>query len=162
MSDDVTVDQWTESDRDEVIDFIVAIQQGEFGLPITAADQPDLADVDGFYRAGGGEFWVARDDGRVVGTIALVVFRPGHAAIRKMFVAPSHRGAVGLAATLMTQLLRWAATHGIEHIWLGTTSVMTTAHRFYARHGFTAVERGELPVAFPLMAVDSVFFHRTV
>jgi len=161
-TDGMTVAGWTDADRDDVISLIVGIQQGEFGLSITAADQPDLADVDGFYRAGGGEFWVARDDGRVVGTIALVVFQPCHAAIRKMFVAPSHRGAVGLATTLMTNLLRSAPTHGIEQIWLGTTSVMTTAQRFYARHNFTSVAREELPAAFPLMTVDSVFFHRTV
>jgi len=161
-NDGVEIAAWTDADRDEVVDFIVGIQQGEFGLPITAADQPDLSHVDGFYRAGGGEFWVAREDGGIVGTIALVVFQPGHAAIRKMFVAPSHRGSVGLAATLMTHLLHWAADHGIEQIWLGTTSVMTTAQRFYTRHGFTSVAPEELPAAFPLMAVDSVFFHRNV
>jgi N-acetylglutamate synthase-like GNAT family acetyltransferase len=162
MSDSVPVkiEPWKSGDQDAVIQFIVGIQQGEFRLPITGDDQPDLSAVESFYRANGGEFWVASDDGRVVGTIALVGFEPGHAAIRKMFVAPSHRGKVGLATTLMTVLIEWAGEHALHDIWLGTTSVMTTAQRFYTRHGFSQVDRSDLPAAFPMMAVDSVFFHR--
>jgi len=159
-TDGVTILPWAVTDRDDVTEFILGIQQGEFGLPITAADQPDLADVDGFYRSTGGEFWVVRNGGAVVGTIALVSFEPGRAAIRKLFVAPSHRGPVGLAATLMAQLLIWAAAHGVQQVWLGTTSLMTIAQRFYTRLGFERVARSDLPDSFPVMAVDSVFFRR--
>ena len=61
---------WEPADRDEVIALIIGIQRGEFNLPITPSDQPDLADIARFYRAGGGEFWVAIYRGSVVGTIA--------------------------------------------------------------------------------------------
>ena len=80
---------------------IIGIQRGEFGLPITASDQPDLADIARFYRAGGGEFWVAGHGGSVVGTIAALKIGEDVAALRKMFVAREHRGASGLAASLM-------------------------------------------------------------
>jgi hypothetical protein len=43
--------RWTPADRDDVLAFVVAIQRGEFGIEITAEDQPDLADVAGFYQA---------------------------------------------------------------------------------------------------------------
>lgn len=142
---------------------IVAIQQGEFGLPISARDQPDLADVDGFYRATGGEFWVATDHatGDVVGTVAAVVFDDGQVALRKMFVTETQRGS-GLAAQLMRTVLDWADSAGHATVWLGTTSVMHAAHRFYARHGFEQVEPDDLPDRFPRMAVDSLFFRRRV
>jgi hypothetical protein len=42
---------WDPVDRDEVI--VIGIQRGEFRLPIAASDQPDLADIGRFYRAGG-------------------------------------------------------------------------------------------------------------
>lgn len=153
---------WTTADRDAVLDLIVPIQQHEFGLPITAADQPDLTDVEGAYRGGGGEFWVAASaDGAVVGTIAAIVFAPRSIALRKMFVHASERGS-GLAGRLMATVLAWAAEQGHRDVVLGTTAVMHSAQRFYARHGFEQIDPDELPAGFPRMAVDSVFFRRSV
>lgn len=51
------------SDRDAVTAVILPIQQEEFGIPITAADQPDLAAIETFYQSGAGQFWVAAKDG---------------------------------------------------------------------------------------------------
>ena len=93
---DYGIRPWQPADRDEVIALIIGIQRDEFGLPITASDQPDLDDVARFYRAGGGEFWVASDGRSVVGTIAALKIGEDIAALRKMFVAREHRGASGL------------------------------------------------------------------
>ena len=151
--------RWTPSDRDDVLAFIVAIQRGEFGIEITAEDQPDLADVAGAYQAGGGEFWVARARGEVAGTIAAIRISEDAVALRKMFVAAAHRGD-GLAARLMETLVAWARAEGVRTIYLGTTAVMSAAHRFYAKHGFARIDPAELPPSFPLMSVDSRFFVR--
>jgi GNAT superfamily N-acetyltransferase len=159
---DYDIRPWTPQDRVEVTDLIIGIQQGEFGLAITVGDQPDLADVDGFYRSSNGEFWVARADHSVVGTIAAINAGDGQVALRKMFVDRDHRGAAGLAAALMSTLLDWARTSHVTTIWLGTTSVMHAAHRFYEKQGFERVSQSDLPRAFPLMTVDSVFYRRTV
>jgi N-acetylglutamate synthase-like GNAT family acetyltransferase len=150
---------WSPADRDEVLAFIVAIQRGEFGIDITAADQPDLADVAGAYQAGGGDFWVARAGGEVAGTIAAIRTAHDAVALRKMFVAGEHRGD-GLAARLMETLVAWARAEGVRTIYLGTTAVMSAAHRFYAKHGFARIDPAELPPSFPLMSVDSRFFVR--
>jgi GNAT superfamily N-acetyltransferase len=150
---------WTPADRDDVLALIVDIQRGEFGLRITAADQPDLTDVAGFYQAGGGEFWVARDERSVAGTIAAIDIGDDTVALRKMFVAEAHRAA-GLAAILMRTLVEWADGRGIQVIYLGTTAVMAAAHRFYEKHGFALVDAGELPERFPRMEVDSRFYRR--
>jgi GNAT superfamily N-acetyltransferase len=150
---------WSPADRDAVLAFIVAIQRGEFGIDITAEDQPDLADVGGAYQAGGGEFWVARADGEVAGTIAAIRIADDAVALRKMFVAAEHRGD-GLAARLMETLVEWARAEDVRTIYLGTTAVMSAAHRFYAKHGFARIDPAELPPSFPLMSVDSRFFVR--
>ena len=148
---------WSPVDRDDVLAFIVAIQRGEFGIEITAEEQPDLADVGGAYQAGGGEFWVARADGEVGGTIAAIRIAEDAVALRKMFVGAEHRGD-GLAARLMETLVEWARREGVRTIYLGTTAVMSAAHRFYEKWGFRLIEKSELPPAFPVMAVDSRFY----
>ncbi|WP_244479290.1 MULTISPECIES: GNAT family N-acetyltransferase [unclassified Rhizobium] len=141
------------------------IQAGEFGFSITAADQPDLADIDGFYRRGRGGFWVADDGGRIVGTIALRDLGDGQGALRKMFVAASHRGAShrgsshrgssdrglgdGIAQRLLDILVQHAAANGFSVIVLGTTDRFVAAHRFYEKNGFATVDAGDLPAGFP-------------
>ncbi|MBI5087610.1 MAG: GNAT family N-acetyltransferase [Actinobacteria bacterium] len=159
LPDDIRIAPWTPDDRDEVIALILSIQQGEFDLPITMADQPDLVDVDHGYRATGGELFVARDGDGVAGTIAALVVEDNTIAVRKMFVGAQHRG-TGLAATLMETIVEWARRAGYRTILLGTTSRMHAAHRFYAKHGFDPIDVAELPSEFPRMPVDDRFYRR--
>lgn len=145
-----------------VIDLIVGIQRSEYGLLISAADQPDLADIPGFYCQGAGNFWVALAANNVVGTVALREFAPGQGALRKMFVAQAFRGRAGVAARLLQTLLEWARDRSVETITLGTTDRFLAAHRFYAKHGFTPVSVDALPEAFPRMSVDTLFFKKVL
>lgn len=161
MSTPARIRPWREPDTAPIVELIVGIQRGEFGLDITAVDQPDLADIAGRYLAGGGQFWVAERDGSVVGTIAAIAIDPSTAVIRKMFLDPSARGS-GLADDLMRTLADWAAAAGFTTLLLGTTAVMERAQRFYARHGFDRIDADDLPSHFPRMAVDSVFFRRAL
>jgi GNAT superfamily N-acetyltransferase len=150
---------WRPADREAVIDFILAIQRGEFGVPITAADQPDLDDVPAHYGQGHGAFWVARDEAGIVGTIALIDHGDDAAALRKMFVRADRRGREhGIADALLATLLTHARTRGLRVLRLGTRPEMRAAHRFYEKHGFRRIEPEELPAAFPRMSVDSVFY----
>lgn len=153
---------YAEADREGVAALILGIQQGEYGLPITIDDQPDLLDIPGFYlngQHGLGGFWVARDGDAVVGTIAVLNIGGGQGALRKMFVAASMRG-TGLAAALLTALEAACPRLGIGELFLGTTTRYLAAHRFYEKHGFGRVEKTTLPAAFPVMAVDTVFYAR--
>ncbi|PLZ03144.1 GNAT family N-acetyltransferase [Burkholderia sp. WAC0059] len=144
---------------DGVVDLILPIQQAEFGVPITLADQPDLLDIPGFYRQGSGNFWIALDEGTVVGSIALLDIGDGRAALRKMFVADSHRGAgSGVARRLLQTLIEWCREHGIREIYLGTTEKFLAAHRFYEKHGFLQIEKHALPATFPIVHVDTRFY----
>jgi N-acetylglutamate synthase-like GNAT family acetyltransferase len=154
---------WGEDDRDQVVRLITGVQEREFGLEITVDDQPDIVDVEALYRAGGGEFWVAKDPGVVIGTIAAIDIGDRMIALRELFVAAEHRGPPrALAVGLLEVLVAWAEQRSIRDIFLGTTSVMHAAHRFYERHGFGEIERMELPVSFPVMLVDSRFYRRSL
>jgi N-acetylglutamate synthase-like GNAT family acetyltransferase len=146
-------------DESGIADLIVPIQREEFGIPITYAEQPDLRDIPGFYQQGAGEFWVAVDDGRIVGSISLKDIGDGAGALRKMFVAASHRGAPHrLAAGLLAVLLAHARDQGMGAVYLGTTAKFLAAHRFYEKCGFSLITPDELPPSFPRMAVDTRFY----
>ena len=156
---DPTIASFVPGDEDAIIDLIVPIQSAEFGIAITAADQPDLRDIPGFYLPGRGGFWVARAGGRVVGTIALKEFGADQGALRKMFVAPGYRGAPSrLGQTMLDTLLAHARASGLRQIVLGTTDVFVAAHRFYERNGFARIAKSDLPTGFPLAPVDTRFY----
>ncbi|WP_413456755.1 GNAT family N-acetyltransferase [Herbaspirillum huttiense] len=142
-----------------VVEVILPIQQEEFGIPITLEGQPDLKDIAGFYQKGHGNFWVAVDGGKVVGTISLLDIGNAQVALRKMFVAASHRGKEhGTAARLLEGAIAWARAQGVRQIFLGTTDKFLAAHRFYEKNGFRLIEKSTLPPAFPVMVVDTRFY----
>jgi len=162
MSNSVQIVPFTTPYRDQVIELILHIQQAEFGVAITAADQPDLAEIPNFYQQRDGNFWIALDGSdHVVGTIALLDIGNHQVALRKMFVNDAWRGKdKGVAQRLLDTLLAWARDHNVRTILLGTTSKYLAAHRFYEKNGFEEVARETLPEAFPIMAVDSKFYRR--
>ncbi|HRF48789.1 MAG TPA: GNAT family N-acetyltransferase [Anaerolineales bacterium] len=157
-SSTIDITPYADAHKVAVSDLIVGIQRDEYGLAITAQDQPDLADIPGYYRTGAGNFWVALAEGRVVGTLGLREFAPGQGALRKMFVAPAYRGSFGVAGRLLATLLDWARAQGLSAITLGTTERFLAAHRFYEKNGFTAIPEHALPAGFPRMSVDTRFY----
>lgn len=147
----------------DVAALILSIQREEFGFPITLADQPDLSDIPGFYQRGAGNFWIALQEGAVVGTIALLDIGNRQAALRKMFVAPEYRGREhGTAKGLLDTLIDWSREHRLREIFLGTTAKFLAAHRFYEKHDFREIGRHELPAGFQFMAVDTKFYVRKI
>jgi GNAT superfamily N-acetyltransferase len=156
----ITIEAFQPGDTLGVVNVIVPIQRDEYGIAITAEDQPDLAEIPSFYQTGAGGFWVAQaDDGQIVGTIGLKDIGGRQAALRKMFVLASHRGREhGVAARLLETLLEHARRVGLSGVWLGTTDKFVAAHRFYEKHGFRRVEKAELPEGFLFMPVDTRFY----
>lgn len=151
------------ADEQAVIDVIVPIQSVEFGIAITADDQPDLREIPNFYQSGKGGFWVATAGETIVGTLGLKDIGNGDAALRKMFVSTDFRGREhGVALRLLGALFGHASTAGIRAVYLGTTDKFLAAHRFYEKNGFVEIGRAELPAAFPLMAIDSKFYVRRI
>lgn len=138
---------------------IVAIQRDEFGFDIDLARQPDLSNIPAFYQTGAGNFWIALDGDTVAGTIGLKQIGEAQVALRKMFVAADYRGAaVGVATTLLHTAMNWAKQHAVRQVFLGTTEKFRAAHRFYEKHGFTRIEKSELPASFLFMPVDTRFY----
>lgn len=145
---------------------VLDIQQGEFGAPITLADQPDLQDPAGFFSGGDSACWVAEAGGELVGTVALIDCGRGDAgssprlaALRKMFVRADWRGRdKGVADALLDELLNHARAAGFGIVMLDTIRLFEAAARFYLRRGFAEIGREDLPPHFPMMAAAERFF----
>lgn len=156
----IQIKPYTAPYQQQVTTLILGIQQGEFGVPITLADQPDLLTIETFYQSKRGGFWCALTEaGQVVGTISLIDVGEDFGTIRKMFVHADYRGrAFGVATLLLLTLETHAAETGMKTLYLGTLDYLAAAQRFYARNGYAPLAMTELPQAFPRMRLDNRFF----
>lgn len=94
-----------------------------------------------YFRDGSG-VWLAYEGGNVVGCIALrplpQLERAGE--IKRMYVKPEGRGQ-GIAERLLEALEEYAVEAGYRTLYLDTKDDLTTAIRFYRRHGYEECER---------------------
>ncbi|MGZ8559687.1 MAG: GNAT family N-acetyltransferase, partial [Chitinophagaceae bacterium] len=68
----MVIETYQEKYKAAIAQLILDIQQNEFNVPVTISDQPDLLDIEDFYFRKDGNFWVAVENERVIGTIALI------------------------------------------------------------------------------------------
>ncbi len=155
----IQIAHYSEKHQQSIIDLILGIQQNEFNIPITLADQPDLLSIPSFYCQNKGAFWVALNNQQVVGTIALIDIGDQMGAIRKMFVHQDFRGKeLGIATLLLNTMLTHCRQHGLTAIYLGTLPRLQAAMRFYEKNGFVQLPKSTLPPQFPAMTLDTVFY----
>lgn len=156
---EVNIEIYTDDHKAKVAELILHIQTTEFGIPITLDLQPDLDNIPAFYQTNNGNFWIAKMDNEIIGTISLLDIGDHKGALRKMFVSKNYRGQEwGVGQKLLNTLLDWAKNKEFKKIFLGTTEKFIAAQRFYEKNGFTAIKKQELPVTFPVMEVDVKFY----
>jgi putative acetyltransferase len=134
---DFLIRDWEERDRipaSEVISSVLA--EYSLGWEPDGADR-DVLQVEEYYLAIGGEFWVIEYQNQVVGTGAYYPIHRGEKAveIRKMYLLPSARG-VGLGKYLLQQLERAIANRGFQQIWIETATVLAEAVKLYESNGY--------------------------
>jgi putative acetyltransferase len=159
----ITIQPFENQDTNQIVNLILNIQQNEFQVPITINEQQDLLNIPSFYQHGKGNFWVAKSEGEVVGTIALIDCGENIGTIRKMFVKKEFRGKeYGIAQRLLDILESSSRENGITNLYLGTLERLQAAIRFYERNGFILIEKQNLPSVFPIMPVDTHFFEKEI
>lgn len=107
------------------------------GCLLDLSEVPELLRPATSFAEVDGSFWVAEDDGLVVGFVALV---PGHddatlGELKKLYTARRARGR-GLGRTLIELVLREAKRRGLSRVHLWSDTRFETAHRVYERCGF--------------------------
>jgi putative acetyltransferase len=85
-------------------------------------------------------FAVARTrDGGAVGCGGLRFLEPGVAEIKRMYVAPAHRG-TGVAAMILRTLEAHARDAGVRQLVCETGTLQPEAIRFYQREGYQQID----------------------
>ncbi|HEU4523014.1 MAG TPA: arsenic resistance N-acetyltransferase ArsN2 [Thermoanaerobaculia bacterium] len=113
--------------------------------PATSADIPAIKALlleSGLPTAGVDDHWktfiVARDGERIIGCGGSEAYQVA-ALIRSIAVRPEYRSH-GLGRRLVRQLLDRLSSHGLREFYLLTT----TAEEYFARRGFTKIDRDEI------------------
>ena len=153
------IQPYTPNYQAQVIDLILSIQCDELSVAIDLTDQPDLLEIPNFYQQNRGNFWIAINRDRVIGTIGLIDVGTSFGVLRKMFVQKDYRGKhIGVGQQLLETLLKWSAKQQFSQIYLGATNRYKAAHRFYEKNGFIEITTNQLPPQFPRMEVDTKFY----
>lgn len=93
-----------------------------------------------FIRTGmHGQVWVAKVDGKRVGTISLVQTNDNHWQVRWFVLDPLYQG-LGIGKQLVQQLMTFVQENHIENIYLWTVSDLSAARHLYRQAGFQRVE----------------------
>jgi N-acetylglutamate synthase-like GNAT family acetyltransferase len=157
---EIAIKPLTNAESRPLTELVLNIQQIEFKIPITREDQPDLMDIENYYRGSGGDVWGAFAGDRLVGSIAIISIGRQAGAVRKVFVQKEYRGKEwGIANRLLETLIAYCGRAQITDLYLGTLDRLLAAGRFYEKHGFVRIDKAKLPPEFPLMEVDNTFYH---
>lgn len=92
----------------------------------------------------GGEIFFVVENGRPLGTCAMVPHGPRCFELAKMAVDTSARGR-GYGDLLMQTAIRWARQRGAESVILLSNTVLTPAITLYTKHGFRTTQLGPHP-----------------
>lgn len=101
--------------------------------PLDPARNRDLDDLRQAFADG--EFWVADDQGQIVGTAGLLLRGPETGEIVRVSIARERRRA-GLGRALLASLVTAAEARGLRSLTVETTASWSDAVAFYDRLGF--------------------------
>lgn len=154
------IEIFKQSDTEEIIKLVLHCQNDGSRAEILSLDkQPDLLNIKKEYIDSGGNFWVAKDNGKLAGTIGLYPLRNNIAVLKKFFVEEQYRGKPHhLGQQLYFTLLDFAKNKGIKTLILDTPKNTERAHKFYIKAGFRQIEEKDLPVHYNYPYSDSDFF----
>ncbi|ETY73278.1 GNAT family N-acetyltransferase [Lactiplantibacillus fabifermentans] len=144
----------------ELVDLIMYCQNTEANLGIKMAEQADVFDIVTYYQHPGGDFWIARANDCVVGSIGLLKLNDQVGVLKKLFTYPEFRGQPHrLGQQLLQTLLAYVhnETH-LTRLVLDTPAAEKRSHAFYEKHGFQQIERKNLAVQYPFPDRDSLIY----
>ena len=121
-----------------VLDVIGTVFE-EYGMSFDPSDfDSDLLDIPRHYTDRGGWFSVLTDEGRVVGTVALVPKDAAACEIKRLYLLPQYRGR-GLGRALMEHILDRVREAGFREAVAWSDVRLETAHQVYDRLGFERI-----------------------
>jgi putative acetyltransferase len=137
------IQRYDESRKEEVRDVVLEVLL-EHGFAYDRLKDADLNDINGYYFAKGGTFFVGLADGRVVGTAGVRKLEGKRCEIRRIYLKKDFRGK-GNGKKLFLTALDFAEKNCSGAV-LKTDSTLEKAICMYLKHGFTFIkeEKGYL------------------
>jgi GNAT superfamily N-acetyltransferase len=109
---------------------LVATVLAEYGFNVDPILEADLEHPEISYQG----LWVAVDNDRLVGSVAIRLLDDGQAAeLKRMYLQLDYRG---LGRNLLDHAIHWAEARGCRSIVLDTSTAMTAAQHLYESAGF--------------------------
>ena len=131
----VDIRRYQEKDRLGIKDLIAQIMMGEFQEDQAAYPLDDVDEIDRTYGGLGEAFFVATDQKKVIGTVAIKKENDRVALLRRLFVAESYRKQkIGLK--LIDCAMQFCDKVGYQEIVFKTTSRMKAAIMVCQKRGF--------------------------
>ena len=125
---------YDDSKAKEIHDLVLKVLL-EHGFEYDRLKDSDLKDINGYYFAGGGIFFVGIEDGRVVGTAGVRKLDDNLCEIRRIYLEQQFRNK-GNGKKLFRAALDFAEEN-FSGVVLKTDSTLTKAIDMYLKHGFT-------------------------
>lgn len=155
----ISIIQFKDCYTQDVIDLVLHFQNDGTRPFVTVNDQPDLLNVKESYIDAGGDFWIAIDNDKLIGSIGIMPCNKEIAVLKKFFVYEEYQGEpFHLGQKLYASLLAFAKEKGFTTIMLDTPHNTVRAHKFYEKAGFKKVDENELPLTFSHPYKDCDFF----
>jgi GNAT superfamily N-acetyltransferase len=140
----VGIEPATTADVPAVIDLIGRVYE-EYGFVFEPATElPDLFAFERHYGVPEGAFFVAREAGRLVGSVGVTRLAGDVAELHRLYLDAALRGR-GLGRALVETVLAWCRSEGVLHLLLWSDTRFDRAHALYTRMGFTRTGERELP-----------------
>ena len=130
------------------------IQKNEFGRQ-SKSGRPDLQRIEKVYQTERGNFWIANENGELVGTLALKDMGLDRGELWRFYVKKDMRSK-GVGGKLFSTLMDFARDRGYRELFLATHQNQEAANKFYLKHGFKRIEA--MPDDFPATANEEIFY----
>ncbi len=133
----LTIRDARDSDAEDLIELITSVFDEYPGCVMDVdGEMPELLRIASWFAEHDGEFWVAEQDGRVVGCIGYTpAADPSGVELKKLYVSRSAREG-GIGGRLTERVEAAARRRGARFIDLWSDTRFETAHVFYARRGW--------------------------
>ncbi len=137
-----------------VRELIFEIAEKELGHH-SKSGRPDLSNIKEIYQTERGNFWLALDGGKLVGTIGLREMRHGIGHFTRFYVDKDYRRK-GIGSKLFFALIKFAEKNNYKKIFLATSSDQIAANKFYVKMGLKRIYSP--PDDLPHSSTDEVFY----
>ncbi|OGZ64637.1 MAG: hypothetical protein A2998_01370 [Candidatus Staskawiczbacteria bacterium RIFCSPLOWO2_01_FULL_37_25b] len=131
------IETYNEKYDEAVHSLIFEVYEKEIGQH-SQSGRPDLDKIPEVYQTNGGNFWVALDGDKVIGTIGLINQGEQRASLHRFCVKKEFRGK-GVSDKLFSAFMEFVRDKGYEKIFLSTWEGAEAARKFYAKNGFNRI-----------------------